>query len=72
MKPQRGYEDGGFEYQRAKRQAAGDHELVFDFLEEHYKNRHGLITNLKVHQMYDGIRSDPRYFEYLKKLGLPL
>lgn len=49
----------------------GDKDKIFEWIERMYNDRNGVITNLKVHPIYDGIRSEPRYFEYIKKLGLP-
>jgi len=49
----------------------GDKDKLFAWIERMSNDRNGIITNLKVHPIYDGIRSDPRYFEYINKLGLP-
>ncbi len=46
-------------------------DKIFEWIEEKYNNRDGIITNLKVHPCFDCIRSDPRYAEMVQRIGLP-
>jgi tetratricopeptide (TPR) repeat protein len=48
-----------------------NNDKIFEWIEEKYNNRDGLITNLKVNPVFDCIRSDPRYAEMTRRLGLP-
>ena len=43
---------------------------AFEYLERTYQERHGIVTYIKVEPIFDRIRTDPRYFELLTKLGL--
>ena len=45
---------------------------AFECLETTYQERHGILTYLKVEPIFDRLRSDPRYAELLRKMGLPL
>jgi len=47
----------------------GERDQAFKFIEMAYKTRQGIIW-LKVEPQLDNIRSDPRYFEMLKRIGL--
>ena len=49
--------------------ATTDAELK-DGLEEAFRQRSGLLIWVKVHPWLDSLRSDPRYGEILKKMGL--
>jgi len=48
----------------------GDKERALDGLEKAYDARSQWLTFLKVDKIYDPIRSEPRFIELLKKVGL--
>jgi tetratricopeptide (TPR) repeat protein len=48
----------------------GDIEKVFYWLEKAYEQHDVLISFIKVEPKYDPVRSDPRFVDLLKKLGL--
>lgn len=50
--------------------ALGDKETAFSWLERAYEARSSWLVFLKVHQFYDSLRSDPRYHDLLRRLGL--
>jgi len=50
--------------------ALGEKDLAFEYLEKAYEERDLDIIYLKIHQMWDDIRNDPRYKALLKKLNL--
>ena len=50
--------------------ALGDKEAAFSWLERAYEARSSWLIFLKVHQFYDSLRSDPRYHDLLRRLGL--
>ena len=41
-----------------------------DLLEKAYQERSGCLTDLKVDRDWDPLRSDPRFIDLLKKIGL--
>ena len=41
-----------------------------DLLEKAYQERSGCVASLKVFPDWDPLRSDPRFIELLKKVGL--
>lgn len=45
-------------------------DKIFEWIEEKYNNRDGIITNLKVHPFFDCIRPDPRYDDLVRRIGL--
>ncbi len=45
-------------------------DKAFECLEKAYKKRDHWLETLKVHPWLDGLRSDPRFTELLKKMGL--
>ncbi len=47
-----------------------DHEKFFDCLNRAYEERSPLLPWLKIYPEYDGMRSDPRYDELLRRMGL--
>jgi Tfp pilus assembly protein PilF len=49
----------------------GEKDQAFARLEEAYQERHPYLTLLKVEPVFDNLRSDPRYAELLRKVGLP-
>ncbi len=49
----------------------GEKEKGFDWLEKSYSRKEGgLLLNLRTNEWFDGIRSDPRYQNLLKRIGL--
>jgi TolB-like protein/Tfp pilus assembly protein PilF len=48
----------------------GEKERAFAWLEKAYKQHDPALANLKVDPSLDSLRSDPRYLDLLKKLGL--
>jgi TolB-like protein/DNA-binding winged helix-turn-helix (wHTH) protein/Tfp pilus assembly protein PilF len=51
--------------------ALDDKEQAFFWLEKAYSQRSNFITSLKVNPVYDPLRSDARFQELLKRVGLP-
>lgn len=50
----------------------GDKDQAFGWLEKAYQERHPYLTLLTVEPVFDNLRSDPRYAELQRKVGLPL
>ena len=50
--------------------ALGENNTALDLLEKAYRDHSGCLTNAKVYSGYDPLRSDPRFIELLKKVGL--
>jgi len=48
----------------------GQKDQAFEWLEKAYKKRDHWLETLKVHPWLDSLRSDPRFIELLKKMGL--
>jgi TolB-like protein/Tfp pilus assembly protein PilF len=48
----------------------GEKDLAFKLLEQGYKERRSGIVYVKVEPMLDNLRSDPRYADLLKRVGL--
>ena len=48
----------------------GDMDQAFAWLEKAYSERDGNIINLKVDPQLDGLRSDPRFVNLLRRIGL--
>jgi len=49
----------------------GDKDKAFRWLEKAYAERSAFISYIKVVREYDSLRSDPRYANLLKRMGLP-
>jgi cytochrome c-type biogenesis protein CcmH/NrfG len=47
----------------------GDVDRGFEWLQEGYERRDPRMSFLKVHPACDGVRTDPRYLEWLQKMG---
>jgi len=48
----------------------GDCDRAFAWLQKSYANRSGKLTHLKVDARYDNLRSDPRFADLLRRVGL--
>ncbi len=48
----------------------GENDIALDLLEKAYQERSGCLTDLKVDRDWDPLRSDPRFTDLLKKVGL--
>jgi TolB-like protein/DNA-binding winged helix-turn-helix (wHTH) protein/Tfp pilus assembly protein PilF len=51
--------------------AAGDTDRAFAWLEKAYQLRGDEMVNLKVSPYFDALRSDPRFADYIRRVGLP-
>jgi hypothetical protein len=49
----------------------GDREQTFAWLEKAYAERSTKLTDLKVDPDFDGVRSDPRFADITRRIGLP-
>jgi len=49
----------------------GENETALEWLEKAYEERSVGLLTLKVHPIFDGLRSDPRFQELLHRIGLP-
>jgi TolB-like protein/DNA-binding winged helix-turn-helix (wHTH) protein len=49
----------------------GDKECAFQWLEKGFDERDDLMINLRVEPVFDGIRSDPRYQDLVRRVGIP-
>jgi Tfp pilus assembly protein PilF len=50
--------------------ALGQNDQAFDWLDKAYRERSEELTALKIDPLWDDLRSDPRFSELLKKIGL--
>lgn len=48
----------------------GDHDLAFEWMEKAFEARAWQLGFLKVEPLFDPIRSDPRYTDLLRRIGL--
>ena len=48
----------------------GDNDRVFELLEEACGERYGYLAYLNVEPLFDSIRSDPRFAELIRRVGL--
>jgi eukaryotic-like serine/threonine-protein kinase len=51
--------------------ALGDKDQAFYWLERAYSEKAGALAGVKVSKLMDPLRSDPRYIDLLKRMGLP-
>ncbi len=49
----------------------GDRDHTFEWLEKAYAERSGRMEYMKVEDFFEPFRSDPRYIDLLKRMGLP-
>jgi hypothetical protein len=50
--------------------ALGDKDEAFAWLEKAEETRDGILVRLKVDSRYDSLRSDPRFADFVRRLGL--
>lgn len=48
----------------------GEKDRAFEWLEKAYQERHPHLVNLKVQPVYDPLRSDPRFADLVRRVGL--
>jgi TolB-like protein/TPR repeat protein len=48
----------------------GENDKGFEWLERSYSRREYFLVGIKLYPQFDGVRSDPRYIDLLKRLGL--
>ena len=48
-----------------------DKDKAFEWLEKAYEERAGWVIYVGVQPIFDGLRSDPRFAELLRRVGLP-
>jgi tetratricopeptide (TPR) repeat protein len=48
----------------------GDKDQAFGLLEKAYEERDNMVIPLKVDPMFDSLRSDPRFTDLLRRVGL--
>lgn len=46
-------------------------DLAFELLEKSYAERSPLLLNIKMRCQFDSLRSDPRFADLLRRVGLP-
>ena len=51
--------------------AFGEKDEVFEKMELEYKNRAAVLTLINVSPQYDALQTDPRFKDYVRKVGLP-
>jgi adenylate cyclase len=49
----------------------GDKDRAFELMEESFRQHSGNLTCLKPDPFWDDLRSDPRYADLLRRMGLP-
>jgi tetratricopeptide (TPR) repeat protein len=49
----------------------GEKEQSFAWLEKAFEQRHPYLILIKVEPVFDSLRSDPRFVELMRKVGLP-
>ncbi len=49
----------------------GEKEQAFEWLDKAYHGQDSILVYLKVEPMFDSLRSDPRYADLLRRVGLP-
>jgi serine/threonine-protein kinase len=49
----------------------GEKDQAIEWLQKAYEERSSFLVSINVSPAYDSLRSDPRFKELLKKMGLP-
>ena len=49
----------------------GDKDQAFAWIEKAYRERSNFVTYLKVVPIVDSLRSDPRFSDLIRRVGLP-
>jgi hypothetical protein len=49
----------------------GENDPAFDWLQRAYEDRSAWLVNLKVDPFFDPIRSDPKFVDLARRVGLP-
>jgi tetratricopeptide (TPR) repeat protein len=49
----------------------GDRDCVFEWLEKAFQQRDDLMINLNAEPVFNGIRTDPRFQDLVRRVGLP-
>jgi len=49
----------------------GDKDQAIEWLEKAYSEHHPLLRQIQNARVWDGLRSDPRFKDLLKRMGLP-
>jgi tetratricopeptide (TPR) repeat protein len=49
----------------------GEKDGAFEWLEKAYQERHPHLVQLKVQPVYDPLRSDPRFADLMRRVGIP-
>ena len=49
----------------------GDRDCAFQWLEKGFEERDDLMINPKVDPVFDGVRSEPRFRDLTRRVGLP-
>ena len=57
-------------WEQVLRQALGDKDALFEYLERAFEERQGLMVFLRVEPLVDPLRSDPRFVSLLQRLRL--
>ncbi len=48
-----------------------DKDRAFEWLEKAYQRRSRALVGLKIHRIYDPLRSDPRFTDLVRRIGFP-
>jgi serine/threonine-protein kinase len=51
--------------------ALGEQDRAFEWLEKAYEARDDQLPEVKAEPLFDGVRSDPRYADLLRRMNLP-
>jgi serine/threonine-protein kinase len=49
----------------------GDKERALEWLEKGFEERDDLMINLRVEPVFDGLHSDPRFEDLVRRVGIP-
>jgi len=49
----------------------GEKDQAFEWLEKLYRDGSPVLDNVKIYPQFDSLRSDPRYADLLRRIGLP-